>query len=275
MIRRAPRPTANYTVVSNGVLLDERLSYRARGLLVAILARPDNWSVRSDALARQGAEGRQAVRTALNELREAGYLHTWKERNADGTFITEQVVFEVPTSEEDAKHLLRPGTGNRTPVDRTPVDRTPDSWAPLQEPRASTESNENTLAHASVSTSDDTGPSFEHWWSAYPRKVGKGAALKRWRAMSSKQRAEALDALPDHVRHWQTQRTEVRFIPHPATWLSQARWHDVLATEQRHPSAPSAVLYAAERLRQAQERERTPERPTLMLGPIDSEMWED
>jgi hypothetical protein len=126
-----------------------------------------------------------------------------------------------------------------------------------------------------VSTTDDARLSFEHWWHAYPRKVGKGAALKRWRAMSSKQRAEALDALPDHVRHWQTQRTEVRFIPHPATWLSQARWHDVLITEQRHPSAPSAVLYAAERLRQAQERERTPERPTLMLGPIDSEMWED
>jgi hypothetical protein len=135
---------------------------------------------------------------------------------------------------------------------------------------------DHSLAHASVSTTDDVARhGFEHWWHAYPRKVGKGAALKRWRAMSSKQRAEALDALPDHVRHWQTQRTEVRFIPHPATWLSQARWHDVLATEQRHPSAPSAALYAAERLRQAQEREQRPERPTLMLAPIDSEMWED
>ena len=134
---------------------------------------------------------------------------------------------------------------------------------------------EEELAHASVSTSDDARLSFEHWWSAYPRKVGKGAALKRWKAMSRQQRASAVDALPRHVEHWRLSRTEVQFIPHPATWLSQARWDDVLITEQRHPSAPSAVLYAAERLRQAQERERTPERPTLMLGPIDSEMWED
>jgi hypothetical protein len=271
MIRRAPRPTANYTVISNGVLLDERLSYRARGLLVAILARPDNWSVRSDALARQGAEGRQAVRTALNELREAGYLHTWKERNADGTFITEQVVFEVPTSEDDAKRLLSPGTRNPTPADRTSADRTSDSWAPLQEQRASTESNENTLAHASVSTTDDARLSFEHWWGAYPRKVGKGAALKRWRAMSRQQRTAAADALPRHVEHWRLSRTEVQFIPHPATWLSQGRWDDVLITEQRQPSAPSAVLYAAERLRQAQERERP--RPTLLA--LDTDDWSD
>jgi hypothetical protein len=133
---------------------------------------------------------------------------------------------------------------------------------------------EEELAHASVSTTDDARLSFEHWWSAYPRKVGKGAALKRWKAISRQQRADAVDALPRHVEHWRLSRTEVQFIPHPATWLSQGRWDDVLITEQRQPSAPSAALYAAERFRQAQERERPQPRPTLMLDAGD-EWWED
>lgn len=40
MIRRAERPKSQFTIIANSVLLDKRLSYRARGLLVAILARP-------------------------------------------------------------------------------------------------------------------------------------------------------------------------------------------------------------------------------------------
>jgi len=38
-------------------------------VLAAILSRPDNWRVRSDQLATDGKEGRDAIRAALNELK--------------------------------------------------------------------------------------------------------------------------------------------------------------------------------------------------------------
>jgi hypothetical protein len=111
---------------------------------------------------------------------------------------------------------------------------------------------EHSAAHANVSASDAPRLSFERWWHAYPRKVGKAAALRRWRSLSPADRERALDAVHDHALRWSRERTEARFIPHPATWLSQGRWDDDLDTEARHePSMPSAVRHAAELLARA------------------------
>jgi hypothetical protein len=78
---------------------------------------------------------------------------------------------------------------------------------------------------------------FAAFWSAYPRKVAKPAALKAWR--SAKDRpplADLLAALDRHKRSEQWQ--AARFIPHPATWINGQRWDDQLPTaEERKPPA--------------------------------------
>lgn len=66
---------------------------------------------------------------------------------------------------------------------------------------------------------------FEHIWSAYPRKVGKGRAEKEWakarRLASFEEIAKPLAAFSAAIAG-----TETRFIPHLATWLHQRRWED-------------------------------------------------
>ena len=98
MIRRAPRPAGNFTVIRNEVLRDTRLSYRSRGVLAAILSRPDNWRTSALQLSREGAEGRDAVLTALNELETFGYLARRQVRLDDGTLDWEQIVYDSPTT---------------------------------------------------------------------------------------------------------------------------------------------------------------------------------
>lgn len=52
---------------------DDRLTFRARGLLHALLADPDQ-PVSAVSIAARSTEGRDAIRTALRELQETGYL---------------------------------------------------------------------------------------------------------------------------------------------------------------------------------------------------------
>ncbi len=67
---------------------------------------------------------------------------------------------------------------------------------------------------------------FETFWSIYPRKIAKGAALKAWLKLTPLDQQLAIDALPNHVKHWELKQTEKDYICYPATWLNGWRWLD-------------------------------------------------
>jgi len=119
--RKRPVP---YTQVANRALRDNRLSFRARGVLCWILSHVDDWRVRADQIADAGPEGRDAIRKALNELRSAGYLVQTKRQNDRGQWVTETVVNEfpgdAPESGNQASVLSPPGPENPTPANPDP-----------------------------------------------------------------------------------------------------------------------------------------------------------
>jgi hypothetical protein len=88
---------------------DDTLSWRARGVLAGILAKPDGWDVRADQIARAGKEGRGAILTALRELRDRGYLRTIRRQlvgdeaaaagQRSGTWVTETEASHEPVAE--------------------------------------------------------------------------------------------------------------------------------------------------------------------------------
>lgn len=68
------------------------------------------------------------------------------------------------------------------------------------------------------------GALFDAWWELYPRKVGKGAARAAYGRAIRKAAPELIAAaLRRAVAFWGP---DLKFIPHPATWLNQERWAD-------------------------------------------------
>lgn len=104
-IVRGARASDNFAQIANTILQDERLSYRARGLAASMLSRPPGWTTSSERLAAAGAEGREAVRSALKELEKFGYLIRTRAKNDKGQWLHQQEVFDIPALEE-------PSTGN-------------------------------------------------------------------------------------------------------------------------------------------------------------------
>lgn len=66
---------------------------------------------------------------------------------------------------------------------------------------------------------------FEAFWKAYPRRVGKGAALKAWKSQKP-ELTEVLAALQWQRKQDAWTKDGGQYIPHPATWLNAQRWFD-------------------------------------------------
>ena len=77
----------------------------------------------------------------------------------------------------------------------------------------------------SPSASGVVDDSFASFWSAYPRKVGKGAAEKAWKRLKP-DLPTVLQAIDRARTTEQWRKDDGQFIPHPATWLNQRRWED-------------------------------------------------
>lgn len=68
---------------------------------------------------------------------------------------------------------------------------------------------------------------FEAFYGKYPRKVGKPAAKRAWKVAIKRDGIDAIRAgFKAWVKHWADDKIEEQFIPHPATWLNQARYND-------------------------------------------------
>lgn len=130
-IIRAPRPARGWTEIQNDTLRDARLSYRARGVLARLLSNADGWRMTAVELAGESPrEGRQAILTALRELREAGYIVQTRHQGEAGRWRTETVVYDTP-QESTGIRLPDPGsTEVRSPDAGWPNVGGPDAGGP-------------------------------------------------------------------------------------------------------------------------------------------------
>ena len=77
----------NYTIISNDIFKDTRLSFKAKGLLTTMLSCPPNWNYTIEGLSKISKDGKASIRSALAELEEFGYLERKQLRDEKGSFI--------------------------------------------------------------------------------------------------------------------------------------------------------------------------------------------
>ena len=95
--------TANYTVMSNTHLRDRSISLKAKGLMSQMLSLPDDWDYSIAGLAAINAEKESSIKTALDELKKAGYLVVTKmmpDKTESGRIEYIYDLFEEPRAEK-------------------------------------------------------------------------------------------------------------------------------------------------------------------------------
>lgn len=112
--------TKDFTIMSNYHLRDKNLSLKAKGLLSQMLSLPEEWDYTLAGLACINKESKDAIRSAVNELEQAGYITRRQTTTEGGRFgCNEYLIRERPLPHE--------------PLTENPTTVIPQTAAPLPE----------------------------------------------------------------------------------------------------------------------------------------------
>lgn len=119
----------NFTMMSNHHLRNKKLSLKAVGLMSKILSLPDEWDYSLKGLAKLNTDGIDGVRSAVQELEDAGYIIRRQRRDKNGRMAqSEYLVFEIP-------ELAKPASdspSSEKPMPVKPASDVPTSGNPMQ-----------------------------------------------------------------------------------------------------------------------------------------------
>ena len=110
----------NYTTISNVFLRDKNLSIKAKGLLAVVMSLPEDWDFTINGICSVLKEGKTAIYSAIQELKDCGYCNVDICRNEKGIITGNDYTFREfpnegnPYSEEphsDFRH-----TENQTQI---------------------------------------------------------------------------------------------------------------------------------------------------------------
>lgn len=136
--------THNYTVMSNYHLRDKSLSLKAKGLLSQMLSLPEDWDYTLAGLAHINAEGKDAIRAAVNELERAGYVQRRQTTDKAGKFgANEYIIREYPASHEPPPE----GPPSASPLSGNPMTAEPST--------ASTQTGKTTQINKDLQTKEN------------------------------------------------------------------------------------------------------------------------
>ena len=247
----------SYTVMANHHLRDERLSLKSKGLLSLILSLPDDWRISIEGMTQFSSDGKDAIRSAIRELTDAGYITRDQTHSETGTFSGyEYTIHETPVASPSSGFptMEKPTTGNPTTENPTlrnteelstdipPIvphegdGTTPQSAGePLTAPLTQGSlTPKRTRRRSSKSVPDYEPELFERFWAAYPRGEDRQGAVAEWDSLR-----------PDHETMLAMSRALVRQraseewqrgigIPYAVRWLRRRRWED----EIKAPAPP-------------------------------------
>ena len=190
----------HFTHIKNAWLRDERLSFKARGLLAYIESHSPEWEISVQWLVQNNPEGKEAIRSAISELELHGYLRREQEnengRFGEVTWTTQEPLAENPLAENPPL---------KNTIDKNTIDKNKER------------------------------EQFQEFWSLYPKKVDKAIAFRQFRRALNRVSFETILAGVIRFANDPNLPTEKRYIKNPGTWLNADAWENGPLPQRKDP----------------------------------------
>ncbi|MDS3961931.1 conserved phage C-terminal domain-containing protein [Staphylococcus epidermidis] len=95
---RTIKESGDFVTVHKAFVFDNKLSAKAKGILLYFLSRPDNWRIYTSEVVKHMNDGQKSINSGIQELIKNKYVHRIQKRTNNGVFNGyEYLVYEKPT----------------------------------------------------------------------------------------------------------------------------------------------------------------------------------
>ncbi|MGY0225984.1 helix-turn-helix domain-containing protein [Limosilactobacillus fermentum] len=113
--------TRGFTQVDNRVISDKRMSLKALGLFTYMWSKPDDWEFYVSVISNDFKDGRDSIRSAINELINLGYVKRTRKHKENGQLAAyDYILFDEPKTEKPSQEVTYDG---KTYVGKTYVGK--------------------------------------------------------------------------------------------------------------------------------------------------------
>lgn len=116
-MNKIKKKNSNFTQVSNALLRDKNISFKAKGLFCYMFSMEDNWNFTMQSIATQQKDGLDSIKSAMDELKLFGYVKYEKLPTGKGLYyLDDEPKVENPNVEN-------PNLGKSTPIKNTNLNK--------------------------------------------------------------------------------------------------------------------------------------------------------
>lgn len=224
----------HFTQIPNEWLRDTRLSFKARGVLAMIMSHREGWSLSINSIASQNQEGKDAIRSAIQELETAGYLHR-TQINEGGKF------------------------GEAVWITQDPSDLPMADFPTTENPTTKNTNNKEDQYKKNIEEL------FGEFWNAYPKKIDKAKAYKAFR--SALKRASFEDILAGVIAYRNDPTRNPDYTKYPTTWLNADAWENAAALPEVRQAAEEKRAKELQRTKAFLQEQAELEKKAVPLTP--------
>ncbi|AID01536.1 hypothetical protein BE24_05460 [Staphylococcus xylosus] len=226
---RVYKESGNFVMVHKDFIHDSNLSWKAKGILLYLLSRPDDWQVYETEIVKHSSDGLSGLKSGIKELEEVGYIQRNRKRDDKGRLKEyEYLVYEQPN------HVRFSNVG-KTNVGNSYIGKTYVGESHTTNNNSTNNdltNNNNTNNDSNTSATNVTRERFEEWWKLYDKKLDKKKAFSLFK---SALKEHSYETIMNGTREYLKTITNKQYQKYPKTFLSQESYMNDF-TEETQPT---------------------------------------
>lgn len=121
---RVVRKESAFVQIDKSAIYDDSISFKAKGILLYLLSRPDGWKFYETEIAKNAKDGLDSVRSGIKELIEAGYIERHRTRNEKGYLDQyDYTIYEVKPIRDEEPYIGKTYLGKSNTINKDSTNK--------------------------------------------------------------------------------------------------------------------------------------------------------